>query len=170
MTPWRLIIAAAALQRVAELAIAARNTRRLRRRGAIEIDAGGYKHLVLLHTAWLAGLALLDPPALSWPPLALYAALQPVRVWAMVSLGGYWTTRLLTLPGAPVVACGPYRYLRHPNYLVVIGEVAALPLAAGAAGFAIAASAVNLALIARRVRYEAAALADRRRAIGFAKT
>lgn len=114
------VLALVVAQRLVELAWAERNTARLRRAGAVEIDAEGYPFFVVLHGMWLASL-LLVPAAMppSWPLLGLYAMLQPLRLWAMVSLGPYWTTRILTLPGVPLVHAGPYRWLRHPNYAVV---------------------------------------------------
>jgi methyltransferase len=153
-----------AVQRVAELAWAGRNTARLRRLGAVEADAGGYPFFVLLHAGWLASLALSVPAAArpSWPLLGLFALLQLGRVWIILSLGRYWTTRVLTLPGVPLIRTGPFRWLRHPNYLVVIAEIAVLPLAFGAVAIAAVFSALNLMLIARRIGIEDRALAPRR--------
>jgi len=96
------------------------------------------------------------PP--SWPLLALYGALQAARVWIIASLGRRWTTRLIVLPHAPLVAAGPYRWLRHPNYLVVAAELAILPLAFAAAAIAGVFSACNALLLVRRIRLEDAAL------------
>jgi methyltransferase len=151
------------LQRVAELCLAAANTRRLRALGSVEIDAGGYPWFMALHAAWLASLFLLVPAkaAPSWPLLGLYAALQLGRLWVIASLGRRWTTRIIVLPGAPPVRSGPYRWLRHPNYAVVVAEVAVLPLAFGAVAIAVAFSVANLMLLARRIRIEDAALALR---------
>jgi methyltransferase len=153
-----------ALQRLAELAWARRNTARLRRLGAIEADAVGYPLFVSLHAAWLASLALLAPAAIQpcWPILGLFALLQLGRLWVILSLGRWWTTRILTLPGAPLVQTGPFRWLRHPNYLLVAAEFAVLPLAFGAVAIAAIFSALNLMLIMRRVRIEDRALAPRR--------
>jgi methyltransferase len=94
--------------------------------------------------------------------LLLYALLQPVRLWVMASLGRFWTTRILTLPGAPLVKTGPYRWLRHPNYLVVAAEIAVLPLAFGAVAMAVLFSLGNLALTLRRIAIEERVLAPRR--------
>ena len=115
-----------ALQRLAELLIAQRNTRRLLAQGGREVGADHYPLLVGLHTAWLAALPVLlpaDAPA-NWWLLGLYLTLQPLRLWVIASLGPYWTTRIITLPDAPLVKRGPYRFLRHPNYLVVALEIA----------------------------------------------
>jgi methyltransferase len=152
------------LQRAAELAWAGHNTARLRRLGAVELDAGGYRWFVALHTGWLASLALLVAPATPpvWPLLALFALLQAARLWVILSLGRFWTTRVVTLPGAPLVATGPYRWLRHPNYLIASAEIAILSLAFGAVAVGAVFSALNLVLIARRIAIEERALAPRR--------
>jgi methyltransferase len=154
-----------AVQRLGELVWAGRNTGRLRRQGAVEADAAGYPFLVLLHAGWLAAMALFVPAAAAprWPLLALFGALQLFRLWVVVSLGRFWTTRILTLPGAPLVEKGPYRWLRHPNYLVVAAEIASLPLAFGAVAVAAAFSVLNLVLIGRRIGIEERLLMPRRR-------
>jgi methyltransferase len=153
-----------ALQRLFELAYAHRNTVKLRRLGAVEADAAGYRLFVVLHASWLASLALLVPATAVpyWPLLGFFALIQLGRVWVIRSLGSHWTTRLVTLPDAPLVQTGPYRYFRHPNYLLVVVEIAVLPLAFGAVAIAATFSALNLVLIARRVRIEDGVLASRR--------
>jgi methyltransferase len=152
------------LQRVLELAYARRNTVRLLRLGAVESDAEGYPLFVVLHASWLASLAAFVPGSTPpvWPLLGLFALLQLGRLWVISSLGRYWTTRIVTLPGAPLVRTGPFRHLRHPNYLLVIAEIAVLPLAFGAVAVATAFSTLNLVLIARRIRIEESVLAPRR--------
>jgi methyltransferase len=153
------------LQRVIELVWARRNTIRLRRLGAVEADAEGYPFFVLLHAGWLVSLALFVPASATpvRPLLGLFALLQLVRLWIISSLGQYWTTRIVTLPGAPLVQTGPFRWLRHPNYLLVSAEIAVLPLAFGAVAIATTFSALNLMLILRRIRIEESVLAPRRR-------
>ena len=153
-----------ALQRVFELAYARHNTAKLRRLGATEADASGYPFFVLLHASWLTSLVLFVPATAPpyWPLLGFFALLQFGRVWVIRSLGSQWTTRLVTLPDAPLVQTGPYRYVRHPNYLIVIVEVAVLPLAFGAVAIAATFSALNLVLITRRVRIEDGVLMSRR--------
>jgi methyltransferase len=153
-----------ALQRFIELAHARSNTARLRRLGAVEADAEGYPIYVLLHACWLASLAAFVPPATPphWPLIGVFALLQLGRIWVIVSLGRYWTTRIMTVPDTPLVRTGPFRYLRHPNYLLVIAEIAVLPLAFGAVAIAAAFSAFNAVLIARRIRIEDRVLAPRR--------
>ena len=130
-----------------------------------KLDAGGYSLFVLLHAAWLLSLALLVPAsaAPSWPLLAVFAALQLGRLWVIASLGRYWTTRIIVPPDRPPVSRGPYRFFRHPNYLIVVAEIAILPLAFGAMTIAAVFSAANLALLARRIAIEERALAPRRR-------
>jgi methyltransferase len=160
----RIVILLVALERLIELAYAARNTRALRRRGAIEVGGGHYPLIVVLHAGWLVALFLRVPEDTrpdGWL-LGVFAVLQGLRIWVLASLGPFWTTRVLTLPGAPMVKRGPYRWVRHPNYLVVIGEIAVLPLAFGAWDVAILFSVLNLALLAWRIRIEDRALAPRR--------
>jgi methyltransferase len=159
---WTLLVVA--LQRFVELAWAGRNTARLRRLGAIEVDSGGYPFFVLLHSGWLICLALSVPPETQprWPLLAVFILLQLGRLWVILSLGRWWTTRILTLPSAPLVKTGPFRWLRHPNYALVIGELAVLPIAFGAIAVAVSFSALNLILILRRIHLEDRALAPRR--------
>jgi methyltransferase len=157
-------VALVALQRLFELAYAHCNTAKLRRLGAVEADAAGYPLFVVLHASWLASLALFVPATAApyWPLLGFFALLQLGRVWVIRSLGSHWTTRLVTLPDAPLVQTGPYRYFRHPNYLLVVVEIAVLPLAFGAVAIAATFSTLNLVLIARRVRIEDGVLASRR--------
>ena len=164
MTVLHWTLALVLLQRVIELLWARRNTARLRQLGGIEADAEGYPYFVLLHAGWLVSLALFVPGAAQpvWPLLGLFALLQLGRLWVISSLGHYWTTRILTLPGAPLVQAGPFRWFRHPNYLLVIAEIAVLPLAFRAVSIAVSFSALNLMLIVRRIRIEERVLAPRR--------
>ncbi len=159
-----IVLGLVALQRIAELAYARRNTAALLARGGVEAGATHYPLVVALHAAWLAAMAILIPPstAPNWWLLGLFALLQAARVWVVVSLGEFWTTRVVTLPGAPLVRRGPYRFVRHPNYVVVCCELAVLPLAFGAYAIAIAFSALNAALLFWRIRVENQVLAPRR--------
>jgi methyltransferase len=159
-----LVLGLVALQRLAELVWSRRNERRLREAGATEVGRGHYPFFVLLHAGWLAAMLLLIPPETVPDPflLAAYVGLQGLRLWTMAALGRFWTTRILTLPEAPLVRRGPYRWLRHPNYLVVTAEIALLPLAFGAVAIALIFSAANLILLTVRIRVEEAALAPRR--------
>lgn len=164
MSLFHFILGLVVLQRLAELALAQRNTRRLLAKGAVEVGRGHYPLIVALHAAWIAVLALTvpaDAPA-SWPLLGLFLVLQAARIWVIASLGPYWTTRIITLTAAPLVRRGPYRWLRHPNYLVVVLEIAVLPLAFGAVWIALVFSLLNAVLLWHRIRVEAEALAGRR--------
>ena len=160
MTPSLLVLAFVTLQRLGELALARRNTARLYAQGAVEVGAGHYPLIVALHAAWLAGLWLLAwnvSPDLPW--LVVFALLQAARIWILISLGPRWTTRILVLPEAPLVRTGPYRLLRHPNYAIVVGEIAVLPLAFGLFWYALVFSVLNAAVLFIRVRAENEAIA-----------
>lgn len=147
------------LQRLAELVIAARNTRALRAQGAVEIGAAHYPVMVALHAAWLATLWFMaGGQPVSLPLLGIFAVLQALRIWVLATLGGRWTTRIIVLPGAPLVTGGPFRFLRHPNYCVVIGEIAVLPLVFGLIGVAIVFSLLNAAMLWVRIGIEHRAL------------
>ncbi len=126
MNPALAIVLLVAAQRLAELLYGQRNARRLLAEGAIEAGSGHYPILVLVHAGWLMALLIVASraPAIDWWLLGLYGLLQLGRLWVLASLGRYWTTRLITLAGAPLVRGGPYRFLRHPNHLVVMAEVA----------------------------------------------
>lgn len=152
------------LQRLAELIHARRNEARLRAAGGIEHGAGHYPLIVLLHAAWLVALWLgipADAPV-AWWALGGFVLAQVFRLWILLALGRWWTTRIITLPGAPLVLHGPYRVMRHPNYAVVVAEIALLPLAFGAWRIALVFSVLNALLLAWRIRVEARAIADRR--------
>lgn len=147
------------LERLAELVLARRNTARLLAAGAREFGARHYPLIVGLHAAWLGVLWLSAPGRpVSLPWLAVFAVLQAARLWVLATLGSRWTTRIVVLPGAPLVTRGPYRYLRHPNYAVVAGEIAILPLAFGLPLVALAFSLLNAAVLTLRIRAENAAL------------
>lgn len=158
------IVLAVAVQRLLEMIYARRNTARLLADGAREVGAGHYPLFVLLHAGWLVVLFVIVPQdaAIIWPLIGVFAALQLGRLWVIASLGRYWTTRIITVPGDPLVRRGPFKFLRHPNYAIVVGELAVLPLAFGAWRIAAAFTILNLALLAHRIRIENAALAARR--------
>lgn len=160
MTLSIIILALVTLQRLGELVLAQRNTGRLLARGAVEVGARHYPLIVGLHGAWLAGLWALgwdQPVSLAW--LALFIVLQLLRVWVIATLGERWTTRIVVLPGASLVRRGPYRFLDHPNYAVVVAEIAVLPLAFGLSTFSIVFSILNAAVLWIRIRAESRALA-----------
>ncbi|CAO3431642.1 isoprenylcysteine carboxyl methyltransferase family protein [Azospirillum endophyticum] len=158
-------------QRLSELFIDRRNRTALLAQGAREYGHGHYPWMVLLHVSWLAGLwgAALwkaEPDTLPVRPvepvwLALFLAMQALRLWVQATLGRRWTTRIVVLPGTPLVRNGPYRFADHPNYLAVAAEVAALPLAFGIPGYALAFFILNAAMLVVRIRAEDRALGRR---------
>jgi methyltransferase len=163
MTLALIVLTAVTLQRLGELVLARRNTRRLLARGGYEVGAGHYPLIVGLHAAWLAALWFLGwDRSVSLPWLALFVVLQMLRVWVISSLGGRWTTRIVLLPGAPLVRRGPYRFVSHPNYAVVVAEIAVLPLAFGLVGVAILFSVLNALVLWVRIRAEGRALSPDR--------
>ncbi len=159
-----IIIAFVALQRVGEVIYAKRNTARLLQQGAMEVGRAHYPLLVILHTAWLLALLFLVPreQVPNWPLIGVFVLLQVGRLWVISTLGPYWTTRIITLKNAPLVKRGPYRFVRHPNYLIVAGEIAVLPLAFGAWELAIIFSIANAAILTWRIKVENGALMERR--------
>ena len=164
--PWyTLLVLAVGAERVAELVVARRNAAWTRSRAGVEHGRGHYPVMVALHTA-LLGCCLLEPalahrpfvPALAWPMLALTVLAQGLRWWCIGTLGPYWNTRVIVVPGARLVGAGPYRYLRHPNYVAVVVEIAALPLVHSAWLTATAFTLADALLLTVRVRCENAAL------------
>jgi methyltransferase len=155
-----LILALVTLQRLSELVIARRNTRRLLARGAYEVAPGHYPLIVAVHAGWLAALFWLAPgrPVSAWL-LALFLLLQLGRLWVLRTLGERWTTRIIVLPGAPLVTGGPFRFVRHPNYVVVALEIAVLPLAFGLWEVALIFSVLNALALFIRIRAEEKGLA-----------
>lgn len=163
MTPAALLLALVTLERLAELWLARRNTKALIAAGAVEFAPGHYPLIVLLHAFWLTGLWLLGwnhPMSTVW--LVIFLMLQILRVWVLATLGARWTTRIIVQPGVALVARGPYRWIAHPNYLVVIGEIAVLPLCLGLPWYALMFSVANAAVLTIRIRAENAALAELR--------
>ncbi len=153
------ILSFVTLQRVAELPIARANTRRLIADGGYEVAPGHYPLIVGLHGLWLAALWWLAtgrPINLAF--LILFVVLEAGRVWVLRTLGSRWTTRIIVVPGETLVARGPYRFVDHPNYLVVIGEIAVLPLVFGLWCVAVIFTLLNLAMLAVRIRAENKAL------------
>ncbi len=157
------ILAFVTFQRVGELALARSNTARLLAAGAREHGAGHYPLIVAVHAGWLVTLWLLAPGRpIHLPLLLFFALLQVARIWVIRTLGTRWTTRIIVLPGAPLVTAGPYRFVSHPNYLVVIAEIAVLPLVFGLWQVALIFSALNAAVLAVRLKAEERALRERR--------
>jgi methyltransferase len=160
VTSAEFILALVTLQRAAELVISSRNTSRLLARGAVEVAPGHYPFVVAVHAAWLISLWIFghDRPV-NAVALLIYVILQGFRIWVMWTLGARWTTRIIVLPGEPLVKRGPYRLLPHPNYAVVAGEIALLPLVLGLPLLALIFTALNAAVLAIRIRAENHALA-----------
>ena len=158
-----VILALVTLQRLGELILARANTNKLMARGATEVAAGHYPMLVTMHAAWLISLWVwgrdqsIDPFA-----LASFFVLQGLRVWVIATLGSRWTTRIIVLPDQPLISSGPYRYLSHPNYVVVAAEIAVLPLALHLPWIALVFTVLNAIVLVIRIRAEARALAEMR--------
>jgi methyltransferase len=147
------------LQRLGELVLARHNTQRLFARGATEVAPSHYSLMVAMHTAWLVALwawGYDQPVDLVW--LGIFVILQCLRLWVIATLGSRWTTRIIVLPNAPLVINGPYRFLSHPNYVVVASEIAALPLALNLPVIAMIFSILNAAILWIRIRAEKQAL------------
>ncbi|MEU9585438.1 isoprenylcysteine carboxyl methyltransferase family protein [Streptomyces werraensis] len=165
MTWYTLLVLAVAVERLAELVVARRNAVWTRARDGVEHGRGHYPVMVVLHTGLLAG-CLLEPlladrpflPALGWPALTLTLLAQALRWWCITTLGPYWNTRVIVVPGARLVGAGPYRFLRHPNYVAVVVEGAALPLVHSAWITATAFTLADAVLLTVRIRCENAAL------------
>jgi methyltransferase len=164
VSPAEIILALVTAQRGAELVLSRYNTRNLMAKGAIEVDPGHYPLMVAVHASWLAALWIYghDKPV-NLAALAFYLALQALRAWVMMTLGPRWTTRIIVLPNAPLVTDGPYRYVRHPNYGVVSGEIAVLPLALHLPELAMLFTALNAIVLFIRIRAEDRALQASRR-------
>ena len=155
-----------AIQRLLELLYSRRNERRLLARGAVERGSGHYPVIVAIHSLWLVstlveGLLRGPEPPAWWPvPLAAFLLVQPLRYWAILSLGENWNTRVLVVPGGKLVRRGPYRYFPHPNYVVVAVEIPTFPLIFGAWVTAIVFSLLNAALLYVRIKTENRALRE----------
>jgi methyltransferase len=154
-----LVLALVTLLRLVELPIARANTGRLLAIGGQEVAASHYRLIVALHAAFLASLWLfaLDQP-INVPLLILFGSVECVRIWVLLTLGQRWTTRIIVVPGETLVSRGPYKYLRHPNYAVVVAEIALLPLVFGLWRIALVFSVANAALLSIRIREENRAL------------
>ncbi|MEV4803737.1 isoprenylcysteine carboxylmethyltransferase family protein [Nonomuraea sp. NPDC049421] len=167
MSAYLVLIGLVVLERLAELVVAKRNLAWARAKGGVEYGRGHYPFIVLLHVALLAAAPaevwLADRPfvpALGWPMLAVVVLAQGLRWWCIRTLGRQWNTRVVVVPGLPLVDRGPYRIFPHPNYVAVVAEGIALPLVHSAWVTALAFTAVNAVLLAVRVRVENRALAS----------
>ena len=163
MTAAELILGIVTLQRAAELVISRANTSKLMARSAVEMAPGHYPLIVTVHAAWLISLWAFgrDQPV-NIAALLCYFVLQGFRFWVMWTLGPRWTTRIIVLPAKPLVRSGPFRFLSHPNYAVVVGEIVVLPLVLGLPRLAAIFTLLNAAVLAIRVRAENRALAASR--------
>jgi methyltransferase len=156
-----IVLALVTLQRLGELVLARHNTSALLARGAFEVGATHYPFIVAVHAAWLLALWVFGRnQPVNFFALAAFVMLQVARVWVLTTLGSRWTTRILILPGEPLIERGPYRYLSHPNYAIVVGEIALLPLALHLPMLALVFSVLNAVLLVVRIRTEARALAS----------
>ena len=166
MTWFTLLVGAVAVERLAELVVSRRNLAWSLARGGTEHGTGHWPFMVVLHTGLLVGavveVAVADRPFLpwlGWPMLALVVASQALRWWCIRTLGPRWNTRVVVVPGLPLVHRGPYRWLSHPNYVAVVVEGVALPMVHTAWVTAVTFTALNLPLLAVRIRTEEAAMA-----------
>jgi methyltransferase len=158
-----LILTLVTLQRAGELVVSRHNTRKLLARGAMELAPGHYPLVVAVHAAWLVSLWIFGRHhPVNAVALAVYLVVQVFRFWVLWTLGSRWTTRIIVLPGEPLVSAGPYRYLSHPNYAVVIAEIAVLPLALYLPWLAVIFTVLNAGVLAIRIRAENRALAASR--------
>lgn len=157
-----LFLAFLIIQRLSELVIAKRNTARLLARGAYEVGADHYIYMVSMHSAWVAALVIFGyNNPIHWPWLAAFAFLQGMRVWILTSLGGRWTTRIIILD-EPLVVKGPFRFMPHPNYTLVVAEIIVAPMVLGLIWVALVFSLLNAAMLYVRISAENAALAPLR--------
>jgi methyltransferase len=155
-----LILGLVTLQRAGELVISSHNTRKLLAEGAVEVAPRHYPLIVAVHTAWLISLWIFGrDQAANIVALFFYIVLQGFRFWVIHTLGPRWTTRIIVMPGQPLVSAGPYRFLSHPNYAVVAGEIAVLPLVLNLPLLAVVFTILNAAALAIRIRAENRALA-----------
>lgn len=163
-----LILMFIAIQRLFELVLSKRNTERLLREGATEHFPEHYPLIVMLHASWLAVLAantmLSSSLTINWFFFGVFVLLTGFRFWILVTLGPYFTTRIISSPSLPLVKIGPYRYIRHPNYVVVMGEIISVPLIFGWWRMALIWGSLNAILLWYRIRRENQVLRARRSA------
>ncbi|MEP7016800.1 MAG: isoprenylcysteine carboxyl methyltransferase family protein [Actinomycetota bacterium] len=159
-----LLILAVAVERLVELVVSKRNMAWARSRGGREYGFGHYPFMVFLHTGLLVACVIEAShrpfiPALGWPMLALVLLAQALRWWCISTLGPRWNTRIVVVPGLPLVDRGPYRWMRHPNYVAVVMEGIALPLVHTAWITAVVFTVVNAGLLRVRISAENAVMA-----------
>lgn len=156
MTDLYIVITLVAIQRLAELWLAARNTKKLFANGAVETGEGHYPLFIILHSTWLLAILLTSSPATTMNRYFLggFVLLQLGRVWVIATLGRFWTTRIISVPNAPLIKKGPYRFFAHPNYIIVTAEIAFLPLIFRNWQVAVIWSIANAMLLAWRITIE----------------
>lgn len=161
-----IILSIVIVQRLLELVIAKRNEKKMRAHGAYEVGASHYPFMILLHVSFFVSLLTevhyfnLTPAPLFLLLLLLFLCVQGLRIWCLTSLGSFWNTKIIILPGANVITKGPYIYFRHPNYLVVSIEIALLPLMFGAYFTAICFTLLNAGMLSIRIPIEERALKE----------
>ncbi|WP_018395372.1 isoprenylcysteine carboxylmethyltransferase family protein [Bacillus sp. 37MA] len=166
MTLFLFVITVVCLQRLVELVVAKRNEKWMRERGAYEVGGGHYPLIVSLHVGFFVSLAaeviLLERSISEWWPvwMSLFLLAQAGRVWSLASLGRFWNTKIIILPGAHVVKRGPYQWIRHPNYTIVAAEILVLPLLFQAYYTAIIFSVLNMMVLSIRIKVEEKALIE----------
>lgn len=161
-----ILFAFVVVQRLTELVIARRNERWMKARGGIEMGHAHYKWMVCVHVLFLISLLVevqvfgARSAAWWWAPLAVFVAAQVMRFWALFSLGPYWNTKIIVVAGADVIAKGPYRFLRHPNYVIVAAEILTLPLIFQAYVTAVVFTFLNIVVMRIRIPVEEKALSE----------
>ena len=161
-----IILSIVIVQRLLELVIAKRNEKNMRAQGAYEVGASHYPLMILLHVSFFISLLIevsifnLTPSPLFLIFLIMFLCVQGLRIWCLTSLGSFWNTKIIILPGATVVTKGPYKYLRHPNSLVVSIEIALLPLMFEAYFTAICFTILNAIMLSIRIPAEERALEE----------
>ena len=163
MTAFLWIMTFVVTERAVELALAHYNTKKLLAAGGHEVGVKHYSLFIILHASWIGVLIVFVPWSTqpSWALIGIFGFLQILRIWVISSLGRFWTTRIITLENAPLHKKGPYRFCKHPNYCIVAGEIAILPLAFGAWPIALIWSVFNALLLGHRIKIENAALLAR---------
>jgi methyltransferase len=161
MVTYAIFLALIACERVAELLLSRRNARIAFAHGAVETGARHFRAMTAMHAlflpcCFLEALLRHSQFAPAWAAVAVLA--QGLRWWAIASLGWRWNVRVITVPGEPPLMRGPYRFVRHPNYVAVVLEMLAVPLAGGAWICAVVFSLANALLLRVRIRIEEAAL------------
>ncbi|MBO44679.1 MAG: hypothetical protein CMM28_13220 [Rhodospirillaceae bacterium] len=167
LTLW--IILAVTLQRLGELVHSSRNTKKLLSEGGKEVGQSHYPIMIAIHTGWIFTITAFAVAADShslddliiWPLIGVYGLVQVGRFWVLYSLGRYWSTKIIDLPGVPLIRKGPYRWIKHPNYLIVVLEIALLPMALQMWLIALVFSILNAGILAWRIQVENAALVKR---------